>query len=288
MLLTDEYYGEPSSSSLHLESGLAPFQAEDGRSVDGTGSFSFRISRTELGHHASVRKYQQDADGPPDRESFPARWADITLKIQCRRSLFPVRYENAFGGSFADPKSGEVVKWEANPVGTGYFAPNENAGHCQSATDSATGQKTDSVLASGWKLLDWGRFLRHGLLVPTGLGRLIPCGKELAGPTSRKIFPSNSTTLRQPGSRFRSSQPARKTVELINLTPERSIWFSLPGFELATLMRFEDGNLVPGPVFLGHRGMSKLRRQRVYLDVARSLSCQCPVARSGSQSQSRR
>ena len=41
-----------------------------------------------------------------------------------------------------------------------------------------------------------------------------------------------------------------ETVQLTNLTPGRSLTFQLPRFELATLLRFEDGRVIPGPIVL--------------------------------------
>ncbi len=291
--LQDKYHGEPGLSSLHIESGLAPFKPKTDVLV--TANAYAPSGRPERNWNVSVHIGELckrlTVTGP---RSWTRAWGRVyELGEPEPTTSVPVTYENAFGGRFIDKETGEENRWGPNPVGTGYVVPNgeENI-------------RAPQVLPFGRTSLQLGEPIESvglGPIAPSWSPRPEKAGTfnavwektrwpDLPADFSFEFYNSAATGLTLP-----NFAKGNEMIELINLTPHRRLRIQLPGYELATLSRFEDGTLAPGPVFLDTIHVETLQR-RVFLTwravfpvhiPLRVLEVRAQTSESVSQRQSR-
>ena len=248
ILWKDEYYGDPQLSSMKVESCLAPFKPATDFVV--TGSAFSPSGRAEPKWSVSA------TIGATSKSLFvtgPRRW-QRRFGVQSLSDFEPVvevpmLYELAYGGTFENT-SGERESWPDNPVGRG-FAPK----------DRSEGQSAPQIFEAEYDI----EKVSNGKPVATaGFGPVAPHWsprKDRVGTYNemwkRTRFPDLPADFEfdyfSTGSKDFVIKPFLKgdeRIELVNLTKERRTVFALPGFQLATIMRFESGEIVPGPVML--------------------------------------
>ncbi|MCA9051959.1 MAG: DUF2169 domain-containing protein, partial [Planctomycetaceae bacterium] len=233
---------------LKLESGIAPYKPRTDVLVTAT---AFSPSGRGQQHWDAAVHFGEisksfTVTGP---RVFSKSIGGYRLEKPQEATSVPIRYELTYGGV-----SPTKDAWErsdliaANPAGVGYYP-----------------QPTGATLPAP-QVLPHGRLQFHfgERLDVVGLGP-IPghwaprCERvgtfdalwertrwpDLPEDFSFAFYNTASAGLTLPG-----FATGREVVRLVNLTPEHNTVFQLPGFELATLLRFEDGNMVPGPIHL--------------------------------------
>ncbi|MFN9435954.1 MAG: DUF2169 domain-containing protein [Planctomycetota bacterium] len=245
LVMADEYYGEPGSSSIRYESSIAPYKPKTDVLIN-ANAYS-PSGKPEKQWTAGVQfgriKKEIQITGPRRWERGFAGWS--LTPIEPVESV-PVRYENAYGGSYREGK--DLKLCDENYVGTGFVDPK--------AKDPV---RCPQILPVGFGTPQFGT------PIPVeGLGAIAPAWRprrdkagtfnviwektrcpDLPEDFSFEFYNTASAGLTHPG-----FSDGTETVQLTNLTPGRSLTFQLPRFELATLLRFEDGRVIPGPIVL--------------------------------------
>ncbi len=246
LVMADEYFGEPGQSSLRFESSIAPYKARtdvlitaDAWSPSGGPEQSW-VAGAQFG---DVEKWIT-VTGPRTWKKGVGGWSQTATEPV---SSVPIRYENAWGGSYL--AGDETVCCDENYVGTGFVPP----GHSEPV-------RCPQVLPHGH-----GPDLPFGQPVAVeGLGPLAPSWRprrDKAGtfnvlwektrwPDLPDDFSFEFYNTASPGLTLPGFADGTERVRLTNLTPERLLEFELPHFKLAMLLRFEDGRLVPAPINL--------------------------------------
>ena len=254
----DNYFGDPQQTSIRMESCLAPFKPKTDVLVTCLAHSPTRQPQkqwdVEFRFGSISKKLTVTGKRKWTRTRQGFELSEITPATQV-----PVVYELAYGGSYIG-QDDKLQSWPHNPVGLGFVDP-QNVGDEIDAPQ---------ILPHGTTELQWGQEVET-----VGLGPIAPSWKprcdqagtynviwektrcpDLPEDFSYEFYNSASTGLTLPG----YADGAEK-VGLLNLSRERQLVFGLPGFDLATLFRFESGNLVPGPVVL----------DTVHIDVPRNL-----------------
>ena len=162
----------------------------------------------------------------------------------------PLTYENAFGGTVADPADpDETVAYEPNPVGKGFFIPK--------------GIDVDEVPGPQVEWVDEPVEAVDDAHAPGGVGPLARWWQPrlaLAG-TYDEAWRAERWPHLPPDFDFAfyNSAPARlqapgylrgdETVSLLGLHRDAGeVTFCLPGYQLAALLRYQDGSMKAAPL----------------------------------------
>ena len=245
LVMADEYYGEPGMSSVKYESSIAPYKPRTDILVNANAySPTGRPEeRWTVGVQFGSIKKELQVTGPRRWERGLTGWS--LTPIEPVESV-PMRYECAYGGSYRD--SEKLNLCDENYVGTGFVDPK-----------SKEPVRCPQILPMGFGTP------QMGTSIPVeGLGAIAPAWRprrdkagtfnliwektrwpDLPEDFSFEFYNTASSGLTLPG-----FSNGTETVHLTNLTPGRSLSFQLPQFELATLLRFEDGRVLPGPIVL--------------------------------------
>jgi hypothetical protein len=244
-IMADQYFGEPGKSSLRFENSLAPYKPRTDLLINakahapgGRPSAEWTVSV-----HIGAIKKQLKVTGPRHWERRHRRWV---LSPAEAVTAVPVRYENAYGGSYSIGK--EIKSCDLNPIGVGFTDHN--------STSPVTAPQ---ILPLDCKPLEFGR-----PIAPEGFGPIAPAWsprRERAGkfdadwknerwPDLPEDFSFAFYNTASSGLTLPSFATGAEEVSLINLSPNGMLKFGLPQFELATLLRFESGQMFPGPVVL--------------------------------------
>lgn len=242
LVLQDQYYGDPGSTSLRFDSGMTPYKPHTDILVEATAYSPSGLAEDKWISHLSVGSIQKSflVTGPRHwRRKFGLpRLSDIDPI----HSL-PVRYEKAFGGVRSD---GE--RFGANPVGIGF----EN--------------RLDDNIVPVPQLLSLGQpSPKFGeILSPVGLGPIAPswqprldragtydtAWKETRAPYPPANFSFEFYNVASEGLRFDGFAKGDEMFYLRNLSQERELRFWLPNIQLITLIQVDDGRIFPGPINL--------------------------------------
>ena len=260
LVMADEYFGEPGKSSLKYENNIAPYKPKtdvtltgEAHSPNGKPATSWNVG-LEFGDLQKTLTV-----------TGPRHWSDpmsgrILSEIDPVTKV-PLRYELAYGGQYTD-SGGNLVSHETNPVGTGFVAP-----------DSQDPVRAPQIFNSGEDLGAFGNAISvagFAPVAPSWLPRRDKAGTfnvvwektrwpDLPEDFSFEFYNTASTGLTLP--KFAAGD---ERVALINLTREGKLVFGLPKFKLATLLRFEDGRVIPGPIHLDTVHID-VPKNRVYL-----------------------
>lgn len=245
LVMADQYFGEPGKSSLRFESSIAPYKPKTDILV--TANAYSPSGQSERQWIAAIQfgELQKEilVTGPRKWLRGIAGWS--LTDIEPAQSV-PVKYEHAYGGSYR--VNGETKSWEANPVGVGFADPK---------TDGPI--PAPQILPLDTQRLDFGK-----PIATEGLGPVAPPWtprKERAGtynvvwektrwPDLPEDFSFQFYNTASHGLTLNGFANGTERVRLTNLNPVRELDFELPHFELATLLRFEDGRVIPGPIVL--------------------------------------
>lgn len=243
LVMADEYHGEPGKSSLSFESSLAPFKSKT----------DLLVTADAYAPGGSAHQWTVGVQVGNSNKEFlvtgARQWVrgmmGWTLTDPQPASTVPIRYELAYGGTYE--KDGELVIHEENPVGLGFVDP-----------DTEGPVKAPQILPVGIEP-QFGKPVRVeglGPIPPGWLPRRDKAGTfnviwektrwpDLPEDFSFDFYNTASAGLTLPG--FCKGD---ETVKLTNLTPRGELSFQLPSFQLASLFRFEDGRIIPGPINL--------------------------------------
>ena len=244
LVMADEYLGAPGASSLRFESNLAPYKPRadvlvTGSSYSPTGDPQERwVAAVQFG---DVRKELQITGS---RQWHPglAGWSLSPIEPTLAVSL---TYENAFGGSYVE--NGETVSYDANPAGCGYVpgstsqavpVPQMLPVDCESPTFGKVNTVGFGPVPPGWT----PRRDRAGTFNVIWQKTRWP---DLPEDFSFDFYQTASEGLTLPG-----FATGAEHVRLENLAANGTVEFQMPCFELATLLRFKDGRMLPAPVNL--------------------------------------
>ena len=258
--LTDEYYGEPTKSSIKRENGLAPFKPNtdilvtaEAHSPSGSPQTHWKAAVA----FGNIRK-QFSVTGP--RKWIKRAGAMELTDIQPVHKV-PVIYENAFGGKYGNGEN--QVAWEQNPVGTGFV--DHSVSHDE--------VRAPQILPADQLAISFGQNIETVGLGPIGANWQPRTGKagtydmiwqKTRWPDLPEDFSYEFYNTASSGMTLKGFADGTEKVRLTNLAKDRDLVFGLPGFELASLMRYVSGEVIPGPMFLDTIHID-CTRYRVYL-----------------------
>lgn len=238
----DLYFGESHRSSLKREGCLAPYKPKTDVVLEATAYSPSRAKESEWISSIRIgnRHKRFRVTGPRYWES---KLGLPTLsRIEPIASL-DVRYEYAFGGGVS-----EDARYLDNPIGTGNVEKFCNGPIlCPQLLPEDT---TAPIFASDIGVVGlgpiapgWGSRLRH-------CGALSADWQATTAPYLPSDFSFEFYNVAPPDLRFAPFLRGNELIELINLDSSRHLRFGLPEIEMITLIEFEDGRLVPGPMNL--------------------------------------
>lgn len=242
--LTDEYFGTPGASSLRRPGVLAPYKPKTDVLIEATAHSP--SGKPEATWPCAVKAGPLKVDFVV---TGPRVW---TQGVTGRRlsaaepiSALPVRYELAYGGASAvDPD----IRHAENPAGIGFLVPGEQPDvRCPQILPASEG-----VVAFGRPVDSIGL----GPVAPSWqprLGRSGTAGDEwrkTRAPYLPQDFSFEFYNAAPPALTFPGFAAGNEGFELTNLGNGGRLAFALPGIELATIIRFEDGRWIPGLMHL--------------------------------------
>jgi len=261
VLFKDEYYGDPQETSMKMETSLAPFKPATDIHVNAIAHSPTGLEEEswEVNFRFGEVRKSLAVTGPRSWEKKLGFRAPTP--IEPVRSV-PIRYELAFGGSFE--KDGQRFKHEENPVGRGFCDPKQGGPiqmpqifDClQTARNFNFGQ---SIPVAGL-----GPIAPHWAPRSKNVGTYNEMWKKTRFPNLPSDFDFRFYNSASTGLTLDGFATGNEVVTLKNLSQDQYLTFQLPGFELGTLMRFESGELLPGPVLLDSVHID-VPESRVYL-----------------------
>ncbi len=245
LVMADDYYGEPGQSSIRYESSIAPYKPKTDVLVNATAYSPTRQPEKQwlAGIQFGNVVKQIQVTGPRKWEKGFGGWRLTPIEPV---TSVPVLYEYAYGGNYREGDKHELC--DENYVGVGFVNPKVT-----------TPVKCPQILPADYGTPEFGTPIPVeglGVVAPAWRPRRDKAGTfnviwektrwpDLPEDFSFEFYNTASTGLTLPG--FANGT---ETVHLKNLTPNGSLSFQLPCFELATLLRFEDGRVLPGPIVL--------------------------------------
>ena len=243
-VLEDQYFDSPAASSLRFDSSLSPYKPATDVLIEATAWSPSGQPEKEW-----VSTIQAGDLMKSIRVTGPRKWVRTLLGRRLTESApvdqVDVRYEKAFGGvSPADP----LDRYVLNPAGIGY----------------AAGQYSDDVTCPQLLPPDMSVPIFGREIKPMGLGPIAPSWhprSSHAGSYDEAWIQTRSPYLpldfsyeyynaAAEGLKFPGFANGDEIFQLTNLSAERHLIFGLPGISLCTLLKLDDGRILPGPVNL--------------------------------------
>lgn len=240
--VADRYYGEVNVTSVARESDLKPFKPRtdvvvvgDGHAPRGKPAQSFFVEARLGDVHKALRVHGERSW----RRKMGMFWS-LTDPEPC--VTVPIRYEHAFGGTFATDEG--VQAYAPNPVGVG-FAPARVAGETDELPAPRIEDPHDVVM-------DFGR--EHH---PVGFGwigrawqpRLALAGtyddawKESQWPLPPRDFDDAYHNGAHPDLLYPTYLRGGEPFSAMNMTPSGSVSFEVPSWRVDIRVRYRDGNI---------------------------------------------
>jgi hypothetical protein len=268
IILEDSYYGDPASSSLRFDSGLSPYKPRTDILVE---AISYSPSGgAEASWTASVRAGTLHkrflVTGP--RHWYRKMGIPFLSEIDPILSL-PIRYEFAYGGTRSD---GE--KFPSNPVGIG-FEKKLNGSHVP----------VPQLLPVENLKPFFGQPISPvglGPIPPSWQPRLQRAGtydslwKETRAPYLPRDFSFEFYNVASEGLSFDGFAKGDEIFHLSNLSKNRDLRFGLPNIELISIIQFDDGRIIPGPMNLDTIEI-EVERSKVFLQWRGIFPAQMPI-----------
>jgi len=268
IVLEDQYYGDPASSSLRVDSGLSPYKPRTDVLIEATAYAPNGSPQESWVSAVRVGNLEKQFLVTGPRQWQRKLGIPRLSEIEPIASL-PIRYEHAFGGVRAD---GE--RFAANPVGMGF----ENK-------LNGKGVPVPQILSVDTPHPSFGESLK-----PIGLGPIPPAWqprlqhagtydatwKETRAPYLPQDFSFEFYNVASEGMRFDGFASGDEVFQLSNLSQERELIFGLPRIQLVTLIQFNDGRIIPGPIHLDTIEV-EVERKKVFLQWRGIFPAQIPT-----------
>ena len=263
ILYADEYYGDPQGSSLKFDTCMAPFKPKTDILVNANAySPSWKPEKHwDVSFRFGDRYKQLTVTGPREWNRKMGIYSLSSIKPT---DTVPLRYELAFGGCYND-KNDQRKAWPENPVGRGFFdrdTPQPVIEAPQIFTDRE--DVTTLTLGKACVTAGLGPVAPHWAPRSEKVGTYNEMWKRTRFPDLPADFDFHFYNSASRGLTLDGFANGDETIELVNLTPERRTTFQLPNYQLGSLMRFESGELLPGPVLLDTVHIDTFA-ERVYL-----------------------
>lgn len=245
----DEYYGDPATSSLRMESDLAPFKPRTDIQILATAKapggrpLPDWLVKVKVGPVAKTLRVTGPRKWVRENGGYRLTDAEPTLEV-------PIRYENAFGGVWKDNWGNEKV-FEENPVGVGFVGeeapsyPDEIPAPRIEDPDDPIGEIGKLHKPQGFGPVARSWLPRRGLAGTLDDQWLKTRWPELPHDFDFAFYNAAHPDLVAP-SLLRGDEEI--TVE--GLGDDVDGRFYLPGYQLGLLLRHHDGSLAVVPVFL--------------------------------------
>lgn len=262
ILYKDEYYGDPQGSSLQFDSCMAPFKPKTDILVNANAYSPSGLPEKFWDVSVRFGDRQKSLTVTGSR-----RW-EKQMGLLSLSSIEPVesvelKYENTFGGCYTDD-NGQRKAWPQNPVGRGFVNPRNK--QLMEAPQIFVNEREAATLAYGRPCVTagLGPIAPHWAPRSEKVGTYNEMWKRTRFPDLPADFDFHFYNSGSDGMTLDGFADGNEDVELINLTPDRKTTFQLPNFQLGSLMRFEKGELLPGPVLLDTVHIDTFS-ERVYL-----------------------
>jgi hypothetical protein len=269
LTMADEYYDDPTTSSLKRESDLAPFKPRT--DIHFTDPVAFAphgkpSPRWQVQVQVGPVQKAMQVTGPRQWVHQSGRWK---LSDPAPATEVSLRYENAFGGAWQHKDENGV--WEENPLGRGFVNPKH--------LDTKQPVPAPQIESPNEPIAELGKTHR-----PQGLGPLARAWQ----PRRQKAGTFDDAWLQQrwPGlphdfsfEHYNSAHPdliapahlrGDEAVVLQGLAPEGTLAFRLPGHVVLVVLSFTDGRILPAAMLLdtveidvGRRECSLVWRMRL-------------------------
>jgi hypothetical protein len=283
LTMADEYYGDPTKSSLKRESDLAPFKPRT--DIHFTDPVTFAP-----GGKPAPRWQVEIRVGPVQKAlqvTGPRQWVHKSAAWKLTEpepvTEVPLRYESAFGGAWEHQDEHGV--WEENPLGRGFVNPKH--------LDTKQPVPAPQIELPNEPIADLGKTHR-----PQGLGPLARAWQ----PRRRKAGTFDDAWLKErwPGlprdfsfEYYNSSHPdliapaylrGDEAVVLQGLSPEGTLAFRLPGHTVFVALCFANGGAAPAAMLLdtveidaGRRECFLVWRMRLSRELALRAVAACLI-----------
>jgi hypothetical protein len=255
----DEYYGDAQKTSMKVEGCLTPFKPATDVNILANALSPSGQREPKWSVSATVGQTTKSLviTGP---RHWQRRLSGIGLSEIEPSSEVPIRYEASFGGSYIN-SDGNPEVFQANPVGCG-FADRSAIDGTPAPQIFATEQDLQRLsLNRPINVAGFGPLAPHWAPRCELVGTYNEMWKRTRFPDLPADFQFDYFNTGSAGFVFKPFLKGDERIELVNLTEERKTIFALPGFQLATIMRFESGEIVPGPMML----------DTVYIDATRHV-----------------
>ncbi len=248
-VLVDEYHGEPGQSSIRVENSIAPYKPATDIHLDATAHapagkpvpvFKASVQLGTISKQLVVtgERYWQHKLLDGWRISDPAPCSQV-----------PIRYELAYGGS--STQGDEINSCPDNFIGTGHVK--------KKRLDKSKPIPAPRIMSARQPVVELGKACK-----PQGLGPMAPAWRsrlQHAGtfdvawektrwPELPKDFKFDFYNSAHPDLIYPGFVKGNEAVRLVNLSPVPEMNFTLPGYTLALLARYETGTMLPLPVHL--------------------------------------
>lgn len=254
MIMADEFVDQPVTSSIVIENNIAPVKPKTDIHINAIAHAPYGEPKGEWYVRAKIGEVDKTlhVTGPRYWEKTLTKGWQLTDPLPI--SKLPIQYEYAFGGTHViRSKEGEedVSYCSENPIGVGYSEGSE----LKNKKTVAAPQ----IIAPDHRQLQLGKNYQpqgFGPIAPSWSPRLEKAGtfddlwKKTRWPDLPNDFSFDFYNSAHPDLIYPGFLEGGETIELYHLTPEGRLFCEIPKYELAMLVRYQDGELRPAPMFL--------------------------------------
>jgi len=260
-VLSDQYYGNATKTCIRTSSDLSPFKPATDVIVTANACSEGGVPREHWNVSVSIGKKQKAFTVTGPRVWKKKLGLMVATRIEPVSSV-PIRYENAFGGSYQKGDD-NVVSFEPNPVGTG-FVPAQYAGGEVPVPQFLPLNKTELAYGEQTEVTGLGPIAPHWAPRNQSVGTCDLAWRKSRFPDLPQDFDFSFYNSASSGLALKGYADGTEKVQLLNLSEEGALVFGLPGIDLASLLRYQSGEMVPGPMPLDTIHIDCLKR-KVYL-----------------------
>lgn len=271
----DIYFGKPNESSLRTESDLAPFKPNADIHINAIAHAPQGRPASRWVVSARVGKClkQLVVTGPRYwRRRFVGGW-QLSEPTPCL--AVPIRYEAAFGGVFGEGDATTV--FEENPIGRG-FVQLENLKGIEriDAPQVETPEDPIGELGPTHAPQGFGPIARSWLPRRRYAGTYDEAWKRDRWPNLPRDFDDAHFNSAHPDLIYPGYLNGDELVQLDGLSPRGRLEFHLPGYQVGTLFRYQDGSMAAAKLQLD-TALIDLPEGRLHLTWRGNYSLEKPI-----------